>query len=115
MTHPDPKRERPFESSGIRPHGSRDPATSGARCKDSLSMALADAVRGALQLAQAEESRVQLVLRGDPAAGQPLNIVEGVVSGFRQGSDGRERVVVRISEDADRVVPIDGIVRVLSA
>lgn len=115
MNDPEHKRVRPFESSGGRPHGSGDPATSGPRSKDSLSIALAVAVRGSLQLAQVEQSRVQLVLRGDPAAGQPMHIVEGVVSAFRTGADGRERAVIAISEDADRVVPIDSILRVLAA
>ncbi len=115
MSQPESKHDPRVEPAGSQAGDPLLPAVSGSRPRSALSIALADSVRAALQLAQTEGSSVQVFLRGDAVAGRPVRIIEGMVSGFRTGADGRERVVIAISEGAENVAPIDGIVRVLVA
>jgi hypothetical protein len=71
-------------------------------------------IRGFLIDAAALGTAVSLTLRGDAERGIPMGVIEGVVREVRTLPDGRERVVIGLSEDADHVVPLDRIARVMA-
>jgi len=93
-----------------------DAATSGARPRsDSLTDAIAIAVRSALDLAREAGDRVTVVLRGDPTRGLPVRMIEGLVIELNVAPDGRERVVIEIAEGSSQTVLVERIVGVMAA
>jgi hypothetical protein len=74
------------------------------------------AVRAALAVAMAGGHRVLVVLRGDPARGRPVRTLEGVPAAFASSTDGRERVILTVAQDAtEQIVLLERIVRVMAA
>lgn len=115
MADPKIKPEHQLETSGVRSRRSMDDEPGSTDGTNSLADALVEAVRGALELARVSEDRVVVVLRGDPSRGMPVRMIEGVVTDVSVSSDGRQRVVLRVTEDASQVVLIERIVRVQRA
>ena len=77
--------------------------------------AIHQSVSAALQLAILEVTHVQLVLRGDPAAGRPVRVIVGTPYAVGESADGRERVTLRVAEGTDQIVLIERVMRVIPA
>ncbi len=72
-------------------------------------------MRASLELAQTSGDCVAVALRGDLERGIPMRVIEGVVMGFDAAADGRPRVRLAIGADAEQVVLLERVVRVLPA
>ena len=116
LTRPDSLSSLPAVSL---PNGGRlsDPAmrpVSGAHPRnDSVTAAIVVAARSALERAMETGQNVSLVIRRDPTSGMPVRTIEGVVADLFTSRDGRERVTIRIAEDAEQVVLLERILRVI--
>lgn len=71
-------------------------------------------VKAALDLAIEEKSSVRLVLRSDSDRTLVARVIDGAPYEVGVGSDGRERVFMRVAESTEQIVLVERIARVLN-
>lgn len=113
MVDPDKTPERGLQLSGELTKVRRADLNASGPIRIGSGDALATEVRASLELAQATGHRVAIALRGDLERGVPVRVIEGTIEEFNATVDGRVRVRIAISPDAEQLVLVEKIVRVV--